>query len=62
MVLAGVQDQPNAQTGLAQHERISWTPNADGSVRQHWQARAAGGEEWSTVFDGTYRRDPAAGH
>lgn len=36
-------------------QRITWTPNADGSVRQHWQAADAIGE-WSTVFDGLYTR------
>jgi hypothetical protein len=34
--------------------RITWTPNADGSVRQHWQASQDGGKTWSTVFDGLY--------
>lgn len=34
--------------------RISWTPNKDGSVRQHWQASQDGGKTWSTVFDGLY--------
>ena len=31
-------------------QRISWTPQADGSVRQHWQQSRDGGEHWSTVF------------
>lgn len=34
--------------------RITWTPNKDGSVRQHWQASQDGGKTWSTVFDGLY--------
>lgn len=34
--------------------RISWTPNKDGSVRQHWQASQDAGKTWSTVFDGLY--------
>ena len=55
MVLQGVQDQPNAQSGLKPHERITWTPNADGSVRQHWETSADDGRSWRTVFDGLYR-------
>jgi hypothetical protein len=35
--------------------RITWTPNADGSVRQHWESTNAKGE-WTTAFDGTYTR------
>ncbi|MEP7048430.1 MAG: hypothetical protein ABI949_17190 [Ilumatobacteraceae bacterium] len=37
-------------------ERISWTPDPDGSVRQHWQQSTDHGATWVTVFDGTYRR------
>lgn len=36
--------------------RITWTPNDDGSVRQHWQQSKDGGEVWSDVFDGRYDR------
>ena len=35
--------------------RITWTPNADGTVRQFWEAMDASGA-WKTAFDGTYRR------
>ncbi len=37
-------------------ERITWTPDPDGSVRQHWQQSTDDGATWTTVFDGTYRR------
>lgn len=37
-------------------ERITWTPETDGSVRQHWQQSDDDGATWSTVFDGSYRR------
>jgi len=37
-------------------QRITWTPNADGSVRQHWQTSEDGGTTWETVFDGRYVR------
>lgn len=35
--------------------RITWTPNDDGSVRQHWQT-SVDGKEWTTVFDGLYKK------
>ncbi|MDX1661593.1 MAG: hypothetical protein R3326_07365 [Gemmatimonadota bacterium] len=37
------------------HHRITWTPNEDGSVRQHWEISRDGGESWETGFDGEYR-------
>ncbi len=42
--------------GTRRIERITWTPNADGTVRQHWEQSADGGETWTTAFDGLYRR------
>lgn len=36
--------------------RITWTPNADGTVRQHWEVRTAPDAEWTTAFEGLYRR------
>lgn len=35
--------------------RITWTPDADGSVRQLWESTDVKGQ-WSTVFDGRYTR------
>jgi hypothetical protein len=35
---------------------ITWTPQPDGSVRQHWRVSADGGKTWSTSFDGKYVR------
>jgi len=52
MVLEGRAPGPG---GERLEHRITWTPNPDGSVRQHWESRAPGGP-WSTAFDGTYRR------
>jgi hypothetical protein len=40
----------------AQVNEITWTPNPDGSVRQHWRVSADGGKTWSTSFDGKYVR------
>ncbi|MEP6632935.1 MAG: hypothetical protein ABJA62_01865 [Luteimonas sp.] len=56
MVLQGVQDKPNAKTKLTQRERITWTPNKDGSVRQLWETSNDDGATWSASFDGVYRR------
>ena len=56
MVLRGVQDKPNAETKQAQHERITWTPNTDGSVRQLWETSKDDGKTWVVSFDGAYRR------
>lgn len=55
MVLRGQTVRPDGSTVM---NRITWTPLDDTShrVRQHWQVSADGGEGWSTVFDGEYRR------
>lgn len=39
----------------AVHHRITWTPGADGSVRQHWEISRDAGQTWETAFDGEYR-------
>jgi hypothetical protein len=39
-------------------ERITWTPHADGSVRQHWEQSTDGGKTWTDAFDGLYCRKP----
>ena len=36
--------------------RLTFTPNPDGSVRQHWQVSSDNGATWTDSFDGTYRR------
>ena len=41
--------------GGTQRQRITWTPQADGSVRQHWET-SDDGARWSTAFIGIYRR------
>lgn len=51
MVLEG----SGVDEGRAVRHRITWTPNADGSVRQHWETAGADGA-WKTAFDGLYRR------
>ena len=56
MVLEGRQDLPDKTTGVHRRERVAWTPNADGSVRQLWESSADEGKTWAVVFDGLYRR------
>jgi hypothetical protein len=41
--------------GVLTKQRITWTPNPDGSVRQFWQA-ADGKGGWTVVFDGHYTK------
>lgn len=45
--VAGKKD-PNAWN------EISWTPHADGSVKQVWRTSADGGKTWKIAFDGRY--------
>lgn len=56
MVLEG--ELPTSAGGR-QLQRISWTPNADGSVRQHWETSDDDGKAWATSFDGLYRKRDA---
>ncbi len=51
MVLRG---ELKGRDGVMRQQRITWTPNEDGSVRQHWE-NSTDGESWNTAFDGTYR-------
>ncbi len=40
-------------------QRITWTPNGDGSVRQSWESSADQGKTWTSSFDGRYvKRKP----
>ena len=52
MVLAGEHDV----RGRHLTEKITWTPNADGSVRQHWEHSTDGGKTGTDAFDGLYRK------
>ena len=53
MVLEG---ELPATAGGVQHQRITWTPRADGTVTQHWETSDDAGETWTTSFLGVYRR------
>ena len=37
-------------------QRIAWSVNDDGSVRQLWESSADGGKTWAVQFDGKYVR------
>ena len=44
------------QNGRSMRSELSWSPGADGSVRQVWRQSSDGGATWTTTFDGIYRR------
>jgi hypothetical protein len=52
MVLEGT--APNANGALTR-QRITWTPGADGTLRQVWETADEKGA-WAVVFDGKYTR------
>jgi hypothetical protein len=54
MVLSGEQHDP--ASGKRAPQRVTWTPNPDGSVRQLWEGSEDGGKTWAVVFDGLYRK------
>jgi hypothetical protein len=53
MVLEGTSMDARSRPTI---ERITWTPQADGRVRQFWQQSTDGGKTWSISFDGMYVR------
>jgi hypothetical protein len=53
MVLAADAADP-ARPGKMIRQRITWTPNADGSVRQLWESSIDAGKTWTVAFDGKY--------
>ena len=44
------------QNGQMQTDRITWTPNPDGSVRQFWETSMDGERTWTPAFDGLYKK------
>ncbi|HEX9473326.1 MAG TPA: hypothetical protein VF931_04010 [Steroidobacteraceae bacterium] len=54
MVLTGASNDAN--THAQRIDRITWTPNADGTVRQLWDQSQDAGRTWKVVFDGLYTR------
>ena len=58
MVLSATAPDPQ-KPNVKVTQRISWSVNGDGSVRQFWQSSEDGGKTWATVFDGRYvRKNP----
>ena len=57
MVLSGTARVAGGSGGTVLN-RITWTPNADGTVRQLWESSPDGGTTWATQFDGRYARRP----
>lgn len=53
MVYEGEARRPDGSVML---HRLVFTPNADGTVRQHWTSSTDGGATWQDAFDGLYRR------
>jgi hypothetical protein len=54
MVLRG--DTPAQGNQPAATQRITWTPQPDGRVRQHWETSTDAGQTWTTAFDGWYQK------
>lgn len=52
MVLKG--DPVKGLAGRMQINRITWTPNSDGSVRQLWEVSFDQENTWTVAFDGKY--------
>ncbi len=53
MVLESNDPHPE-KPGMRLQQRIVWTAQPDGSVRQIWSSSEDGGTSWSVVFDGRY--------
>ncbi len=48
-------DELKNQQGQTYVNKVTWTHNTDGTVRQLWQT-STNKEEWKTVFDGLYKK------
>ena len=53
MVLSGFGKNTQGQDII---NRITWTPNNDGTVRQHWESSSDNATTWTSVFDGLYTK------
>jgi hypothetical protein len=53
MILEG-ETPASAPGGPPVKNRITWSPEAEGRVRQHWETSADGGKIYTTAFDGLY--------
>lgn len=55
MVLEGEHPEPG---GTVSRERITWTPQSGGRVRQLWESSTDSGKTWTVAFDGIYSKKP----
>jgi quercetin dioxygenase-like cupin family protein len=55
--LAGLRSG-NVMTLSDATNRLVFTSNADGTVRQRWETTSDAGKTWTTTFDGKYTRRP----
>jgi hypothetical protein len=53
MILEG---DSRARDGSPLRNRITWSANDDGTVRQLWEISGDGAKTWRTEFDGIYRK------
>lgn len=53
MVLSDINPQVDTARNMILN-RITWTPNDDGTVRQLWEASQDSGQTWTSLFDGLY--------
>ena len=53
MVMEGTTPGPNNTTVL---NRITWSPQPGGGLRQFWQTSNDGGQTWAAAFDGYYTK------
>lgn len=44
------------RSGQVQTSRITWTPHADGTVRQLWEVSTDSEKTWTVAFDGLYKK------
>ena len=54
--VAGHMILSSLKPGATTADRITWTPNIDGSVRQLWEHTEDAGKTWTVAFDGLYMR------
>lgn len=45
-----------AMNGRPKVDRITWTPNSDGTVRQKWETSTDQEKTWTVAFDGLYKK------
>jgi hypothetical protein len=55
MILAATAPDPK-KAGARVTQKITWSKNQDGSIRQVWESSGDNGKSWTTAFDGKYVR------